>query len=255
MSDTHNALIVDQFTRQAVPYSNAAPIQNDDLLNRIVRIAKATANDTSLDVACGPGLLVCAFASVVQHATGIDLTPAMLDQARKLQHQQHLANITWDQGDVTRLPYPDAHFSVVTCRFAFHHFPQPLSVLQEMRRVCQPGGRIVVADSSPAAARADAFNAMERLRDPSHTRALPIAELSTLFQQVGLPAPHVETYRLSGELEDLLARSFPNPGDADRIRQIFENSLIDDTLDMAARRENGKIHHAFPITILTATVS
>lgn len=255
MPDTHNALILDQFTRQAIPFSTAAPIQNDDLLNRIVRSAKATASDTSLDIACGPGLLVCAFAPVVRHATGIDLTPAMLDQARKLQHQQNLSNITWDQGDVTRLPYPDAHFSIVTCRFAFHHFLHPLAVLQEMRRVCQPGGRIVVADSSPDANRADAFNAMERLRDPSHTRALPIAELSALFQQVGLPAPHVETYRLSGELDDLLARSFPNPGDADRIRRLFEDSLIDDTLDMTARRENGEILYAFPIAILAATVS
>ena|SRR5271157_3748892 len=113
----------------------------------------------ALDVACGPGLLVCALAKMVYHATGIDLTPAMLEQASKTQQEQGLSNISWDQGDGTALPYKDAAFNVVTCRFAFHHFPEPLQVLREMRRVCRAGGRIVVADSAPAAAKADAFNA------------------------------------------------------------------------------------------------
>jgi SAM-dependent methyltransferase len=37
--------------------------------------------DSVLDVACGPGLVVCAFAPLVRHATGIDVTPAMLERA------------------------------------------------------------------------------------------------------------------------------------------------------------------------------
>ncbi|HKR96320.1 MAG TPA: methyltransferase type 11, partial [Candidatus Angelobacter sp.] len=62
---SHDSRILDQFTRQAVPFSTAAPIRNEEALNRIVRWAGATAEDTVLDVACGPGLLVCAFARVV----------------------------------------------------------------------------------------------------------------------------------------------------------------------------------------------
>jgi len=189
----------------------------------------------------------------VKHATGIDLTPAMLDQARKLQQQRSLHNVTWTLGDVTSRPYRDRQFSIVTSRFAFHHLPEPRAALKEMLRVCQPGGRIVVADSGPAAPKAGAFNAMERLRDPSHTRALPLEELRGLFAQEGL-APRLEMYRLAGDLEDLLARSFPEPGDADRVRQIFEDSLQDDALDMATRCENGKIVYAFPIAILSAVV-
>jgi ubiquinone/menaquinone biosynthesis C-methylase UbiE len=196
-------------------------------------------------------LLVCAFAPVVQHATGIDLTPAMLEQARNLQHQQSLHNVTWTLGDVTRLPYRDHEFSIVASRFAFHHLPEPRAALNEMRRVCKPGGRIVVADIAPAPLKADALNAVERLRDPSHTRALPPEEHRTLFAQVGL-TPRLEMSHLAGDLESLLARSFPAPGDADRIRQIFEASLQDDALDLRTRAENGKILYAFPIAILSA---
>ena len=253
MEIKHQERILDQFTRQAVPFSSAPAIRNLEALNRVVELAAAGPEDTALDVACGPGLLVCAFARVVRHATGIDLTPAMLEQARELQRQQGLQNVTWRQGDVLPLPYADGEFSIVSARFAFHHFLYPLAVLKEMRRVCRrAGGRIVVADSAPAPGKADAFNAVERLRDPSHVRAMPAEELREMFVSAGLSEPRVESYRLEGELEDLLRRSFPNEGDADRIREIFERSLDDDGLDMATRRENGKIYYSFPVAILVS---
>ena len=247
--------ILDQFTRQALPFASAPSIRNREALDRIVRMANAGPTDLVLDVACGPGLLVCAFATVVEHATGIDLTPAMLEQARREQQQQGLDNIRWVHGDVLPLPFPDETFSIVTARFAFHHFPNPLAVLQEMRRVCKTTGRVVVADTAPAAGKAANLNAMERLRDPSHVRAMPLVELSGLFHDAGLKVNCIDTYRLEGELEDLLRRSFPNDDDADRIRKIFRDSLADDALDMAVRQEAGKIYFAFPVAILVAIKS
>jgi SAM-dependent methyltransferase len=250
MEVKHREQILDQFTRQAVPFSTAPAIRNQEALQRIVEMAGAGPDDTVLDVACGPGLLVCAFAKVVRHATGMDLTPAMLEQARELQRQQGLPNITWKQGDVLQLPYADGTFSIVSARFAFHHFLDPLAVLKEMKRVCQADGRIVVADSAPNREKADAFNAVERLRDPSHVRAMPVEELREMFRSAGLDNPRITTYRLEGELEDLLRRSFPNEGDADRIREMFDLSLSDNGLDMATRRKDGKIYYGFPVAIL-----
>ena len=174
MNSNHER-VLDQFTRQALPFASAPSIRNREALDRIVRMAEAGPRDVVLDVACGPGLLVCAFATVVEHATGIDLTPAMLEQARREQQQQGLDNITWLQGDVLPLPFSDETFSIVTARFAFHHFPNPLAVLLEMRRVCKMAGCILVADTAPAEDKAANLNAMERLRDPSHVRAMPVA--------------------------------------------------------------------------------
>jgi ubiquinone/menaquinone biosynthesis C-methylase UbiE len=251
----HRSRILDQFTRQAVPFAEARAIRNQEALDRIVQMAEAGSEDTSLDVACGPGLLACAFARAVRHAVGIDLTPAMLEQARKTQGEQRLHNLTWLRGDVYSLPFPDEHFSIVSSRFAFHHLEDPLAALKEMCRVAKPGGRVVVADMAPAPEKAGALNAEERLRDPSHVRAMAMAELIRLFAQAGLPEPRVSTYRLEGELEDLLSRSFPNEGDADRIRGIFRDSLRDDALDLATRQENGKIFFAFPVAVLAAKKS
>jgi ubiquinone/menaquinone biosynthesis C-methylase UbiE len=247
---SHNARILDQFTRQAVPFSQSPSVSNQKALEFIVSSAGAGFDDTVLDVACGPGLLVCAFARVVRHATGIDLTPAMLEQARKAQQEQGLTNVRWDQGDVTRLPYADGEFSIVSCRFVFHHLQNPLTVLKEMVRVCKPGGRIVVADIAPAPDKADALNAEERLRDPSHVRAMPEEELRGLFAQAGLPQPTAGQYRVECDLDDLLSRSFPNPGDEEKIRRMFFESIGSNTLDLNTRIEDGKIYYSFPVAVL-----
>lgn len=252
----HREQVVDQFTRQAAQFAHSPAARNEDIVERILRMARLEPSDTALDVACGPGVLACALARRVARATGIDLTPAMLDQARATQADAGLSNLEWDPGDVTAMPYAARTFSVVTCRFAFHHFPEPLRALGEMRRVAAPGGRIVVADSAPSAAKADAFNAMEKLRDPSHTRAMPVAELRGLFASAGLPEPQIEQTRLALELDSFLARSYPPGGDRDkdRLRAMFDSALVEDRLDVEPRREGGTVCFSIPVAILAAQV-
>lgn len=251
---THQDLILDQFTRQATPFNTAKTIADESALRLLVEFSGAGVEDTVLDVACGGGLVVCAFAHEVKHATGIDVTPAMLDRAQRLAREQGLSNVSWRQGDVQSLPFPDRSFTLVVSRFTFHHFQNPDAVLREMVRVCVPGGRIVVADVDASAdpTKAAEFNRMEQLRDPSHVRAMPSLELRGLFRAAGLPAPRETAYELRDELENLLRRSFPNPGDDDKIREIFAASARDDRLGIPLRREGDTIHYAYPVTVLAA---
>ena len=108
------------------------------------------------------------------------------------------------------------------------------------------------SEASPEPAKAAEFNRMEKLRDPSHVRAMPLVELKNLYHQVGLPAPRVTNYRLEGELEGLLSRSFPLPGDADKIREIFGGSLGDDRLGIPMSRDGERIRYAYRVAILVA---
>jgi ubiquinone/menaquinone biosynthesis C-methylase UbiE len=252
---SHQQKILDQFTRQARQFAQSSTARSEEILECVLRMTQPQSSDSALDVACGPGLLVCALARRVNHATGIDLTPAMLDQARRTQREQGIENVCWDCGDVTAMPYRDHTFDIVTCRFAFHHFPQPLAVLREMRRVCRPGGCVLVVDSAPAEEKTDAFNAMERLRDPSHTRAMPMEELRSLFREAGLPQPQIERTRLALELNELLSRSYPQEGDGDRIRAMFAQALTDDFLDVAPRGDEQKVFFSIPVAILAARVA
>lgn len=250
----HTEQIVDQFTKQAEQFAASPTARSEDILERIVRLADPQPPDAALDVACGPGVLACALAKQVRQAAGIDLTPAMLEQARRTQQEQRLTNVEWILGDVTAMPFADGSFDVVTCRFAFHHFPEPLKVLREMRRVCRGGGRVVVADSAPATAKAAAFNAMEKMRDPSHTRALPEEEMTALFREAGLPHPRVERTRLALSLDEFLSRSYPKEGDEARIRRMFQDALADDAMDVQPRMEQGQLYFSVPVAIVGARV-
>jgi len=255
MTDTnHQGLILDQFTRQATVFSTAPSITDEGALLMIVEAVSPGPEDTVLDVACGPGLVVCAFAPRVREATGIDVTPAMLERARALAAEKGLSNVAWRQGDVYSLPFDDGSFTIVTTRFSFHHFLDPAAVLREMVRVCAPGGRVVVVDdyASEDPAKAAAFNQLERLRDPSHVRCLTLTELKNLFPTVGLPAPQVSFYELRSTIGSLLARSFPNPGDDLKIVEMFKASALDDRLGIPLRVDAEEIHCAYPVAILAA---
>lgn len=254
--DEQRRLIVEQFTKQAVPFAEM-PIHNEDATNRLViETAGISPDDTVLDVACGPGLITRAVAAIARHVVGIDITPAMIEEARKRQGAMGLTNMDWKVGDVLPLPFPDSSFSAVITRYSFHHFLEPEAVLTEMVRVCQPGGRVAVVDvimSTPE--QAEAYNRMEKLRDPSHTRALLLPELTGMFHDAGLDGMKTAFYKLDVELEKLLTASCTKPDDAKAVRQIFEDDLGVDLLGVGAYRREGKIHFAFPVVVVAGRKS
>ncbi len=255
MSDAgHQERILDQFTRQAMPFSTANTITDANALRMIVAAAAPRPSDTVLDVACGGGIVVCAFAPEVKHATGIDMTPAMLDRARALAAERSITNVSWDRGDVGSLPYADGTFDVVVTRFSMHHFLDPIAVLREMVRVCKPGGRVVVVDmyASGDPAKAAEWNRLEKLRDPSHVRCLTLTELKGLFGRVGLPEARASHYELRDEVQNLLRRSFPNPGDDLKIIEMFAASAEDGRLGIPVRRDGDQLNYAYQVAILAA---
>ena len=251
----HSKLIRDQFTRQAGVFNAAATITNEQALNMIVAAGRPKPDDTILDVACGGGIIVCAFAAHVRHATGIDMTPAMLDQSRRLAARKALTNTSWKQGDVTTLPFADASFSIVVTRFSFHHFLDPLTVMKEMVRVCAPGGRVVIVDMycSEDPVKAARWNQLEKLRDPSHVRCLSLSELNALFPRVGLPLPETAFYDLRDTVKALLGRSFPNPGDDVKVMEMFATAVRDDSLGLEVRLKDDELRYAYPTAILSAS--
>jgi ubiquinone/menaquinone biosynthesis C-methylase UbiE len=251
VQEEQRRLIVEQFTRQAVPFSQMAAHSNDEANGLLIDMVKIAPGDTVLDVACGPGLVACALAEIAHHVTGLDLTPAMIEQAQVRQRTKGLTNLTWVTGDAIPLPFPEASFSVVTTRYSFHHFLDPQAVLREMVRVCQPGGRVAVIDVfTSSSEQGEAYDRVEKLLDPSHVRALSVEELTNLFHNAGLRNLKTAFYKWEMELEVLLGASFPSPGDADRVRQTFAEDVGVNRLGLGAHRKDGAIHFAFPIVVI-----
>ncbi|HYQ01427.1 MAG TPA: class I SAM-dependent methyltransferase [Polyangiaceae bacterium] len=257
MSDSkaeHAARIQDQFSRQALPFAALPAHSNAEGFELLARSARLGPDDELLDVACGPGLVACELAPRVKSARGLDVVEPMIEQARARAARLGLDNVAFDAGDCTQLPYADGSFSRVVTRYSFHHLLEPALTLREMTRVCRPGGTITVCDAAPARDKRDAYNRMEKLRDPSHAAALCPEQLEDLFSSQGLQVYDRAQYRLEVALEDSLAASFPAPGAADKLREMFEKDLSVNDLGVGATRRGQAIWFSFPIMILSARV-
>lgn len=248
---THAKDILDQFTRQASVF--AQKMEHSKSVEFLVEQAAVRHKDRVLDVACGPGLLACALANEVVAVTGIDMTPAMLEEAAIRQKSLGLTNISWDLGSAYKLPYADNSFTRVVSRYSFHHFDQVAKALAEMRRVCKKGGLLVIADFDIAPPYGDAFNQMEKLRDPSHVYAFSQQAFTDLIKAAGFKHVYVNNYTIDMELEGQLSASFPLAGDAEKIRALFQADLTDGTLGLNTRKvlEDGqqKLYFTYPIGV------
>jgi len=248
-ADEQRRLILDQFTKQAVPFSQIHARDHAEIHRLLIETAGIGPGDEVLDVACGPGLVACEVTRVARHVTGIDLTPAMIDQARGRQRSLGLANLTWVQGDAQPLPFPDASFSRVVTRYSFHHVTDPRGVFAEMLRVCEPGGRVTVCDVfTTSAGQAELYDRLERHRDPSHTHALQLAELDAVF--AGLGDQRREFYRYPVKVEDLLSRSFPGPGGAEAFREMVVADVGVNRIGIAPSSD-GELGFSFPVVIVS----
>lgn len=115
-------------------------------LRRIQRLAierlKLVPGQHVLDLGCGPGDGATRIAEAGAFAIGLDYSQGMLETAR---HAVGLSG-RLTRGDAGRLPFADASFDKICCTNSFHHYPDHLAALREMRRVLKPGGLLVLVD-------------------------------------------------------------------------------------------------------------
>jgi ubiquinone/menaquinone biosynthesis C-methylase UbiE len=93
-----------------------------------------------LDLGCGQGNTTRCLADVLRPASclGIEFDPALVDYAST--RDDNPPEVTFQQGDATKLPFPDASFDVAFCRYLLIHMTDPMAVVREMMRVVKPGG-------------------------------------------------------------------------------------------------------------------
>jgi SAM-dependent methyltransferase len=196
-----------EFTRQAKQFASAPAITAAELTARFVDAVDAGPETTILDVACGPGIVTAPIAAKARAVVAFDLTPEMLQQARERCGKARLKNVTFQRGSATALPFPDCSFDGVVTRLSVHHFEAPGRVVDEMFRVLKPGGKCVLADvvSSADANESELHNAVEVLRDPSHVRMLPVAELTALITGAGFAIETQDTWDQPRKFEEWAA--------------------------------------------------
>jgi phosphatidylethanolamine/phosphatidyl-N-methylethanolamine N-methyltransferase len=98
-----------------------------------------------LEVGVGTGLSLPYYPRE-SHVTGIDISEAMLDRAREREEALGHSDIDLRLMDARELTYPDATFDHVLAPYVISVVPEPRKVMAEIRRVCKPGGTVVVVN-------------------------------------------------------------------------------------------------------------
>jgi phosphatidylethanolamine/phosphatidyl-N-methylethanolamine N-methyltransferase len=118
------------------------PTLHPGRLQAMQRMAIAS-GDRILEVGVGTGINLSLYPRDCA-VTGIDLSDSMLEKAHDRVAEKAMRNVRLLQMDATSLSFPDDSFDIVYAPYLISVVPDPVAVASEMRRVCRPGGRIII---------------------------------------------------------------------------------------------------------------
>jgi len=210
------------FSERADVYTTSAPHRDPQVLSWLVDCAQPQADWRALDIATGTGHTAFALSPHVREVVALDLTPAMLDEARGLAARRGITNVRFVVGDAHELPFGDGSFELVTCRRAPHHFDDLPRALCEMRRVLVPDGRLVIDDRSvPEDDWIDAImHELDTLHDRSHVRQYRPSAWRRLLEDAGFEVESAEPYVKHRPVRSLTDRVAPK--DVAKIHEILD---------------------------------
>lgn len=140
-------MIRNTFNAVADGYGAGASRFFHDSSQLMAELHQLQGNERILDVACGTGAAAIPLAKCVPNGrvTGIDLSPGMLAQARQRAQAEGLANIEFQEQDMTALSVPDGSFDRVNCGFGLFFVEDMLSLLKHLGNKLRPGGKVMVS--------------------------------------------------------------------------------------------------------------
>jgi SAM-dependent methyltransferase len=198
----------------------------DELSARVNRLlGPFRGTELALDSGCGTGSLAFALAPHVGRVIGVDTNADYLEAARARAPE----NVELVEGDATALAFEYGRFDVSGCLRVLHHVRRPELVVSELARVTRPAGRILLADQlgSIDPLRTLELDRFERLRDPSHQRLLPDADIRGYLDANDLVLVSSETERERIDLEERLALAQVPEEQRVRIRGLAPSSVYE----------------------------
>ena len=188
-----------------------------DLSERVRRLlGPFTGNEAALDAGSGTGSLAFALAPHVAEVIGVDTREDYLEAGRASAPE----NVSFQTADVMSLPFGYAEFDIVCCHRVLHHVRRPELAVSELARVARPGGKVFVADQLGSIdplvnLEQDRF---ERLRDATHQRLLPEADIRGYLDANDLVLVSSEITREKVDLEERLTLAGFDDEERERIR-------------------------------------
>ena len=233
------------FSRQASGFAGVGlNLGREELLRWVVESLPLSPATRALDIAAGTGHLSRAVAPHVGSMAAIDVTAAMLREARAEVARAGLRNLHLVRGDAGRLPFAGGHFDLVMCRLALHHFAEPAAEVAEMARVTRAAGMLAIVDLlfPDDAALATRYNTFERMRDPSHAWALTATDLRNMLVAAGCRVSSWDVRDVEVPLEPWFELTHTSASTRKTIELAFDSELDGGPpTGMRPRRREGRL--------------
>jgi ubiquinone/menaquinone biosynthesis C-methylase UbiE len=214
MKSAHDANVASQFGPRAKAYvESAVHAQGADLV-RIAEVAAAHRPRRAIDLGCGGGHVTYAMAPHAGETVACDLSADMLAAVRDTAASRGFADVRTVQTSVEALPFEDASFDLLGCRFSAHHWQDVDAGLREGHRVLKAGSPALFVDvvAPPSPLLDTHLQAVELLRDTSHVRDYSEAEWLARLGEAGFVVGQVSAWRLRMDFPVWIARmATPEP--------------------------------------------
>lgn len=211
-----------QYASRAREYVESVDHSTGDDLSQVEDLVRGCRSHRVLDLGCGGGHVSYRAAPHVAQVVACDITPAMLEAVTTTAAERDLPNIAVMEAAAEQLPFADASFDLVVCRFSAHHWQNLEAGLREARRVLKHVGRALFIDVvAPGDPVLDThLQAFELLRDPSHVRDYSVADWTAALARAGWVVHGITTRKLHMEFPVWIARTATTPEHADAIRSL-----------------------------------
>ncbi len=216
-------LVKAQFARNAEAYVKSRSHSQGSDLAKILDWTKPSDSWRCLDVATGGGHVARILSPHVGFVVAVDLTPEMLQAARRSIEETGVQNVIYVVSDAEDLPFLDETFNLVTCRIAPHHFKDKNAFLRQVFRVLKSGGKFVMIDNvAPEDPVLDRdMNTFEKLRDESHVRCSTISQWKEMLGAAAFSIIREETVRKTYEFREWAARTARSSEQVENVRRYI----------------------------------
>lgn len=226
MKSAHDSNVTSQFGPRAKAYVESAVHSQGADLARIADVAAAVRPARAIDLGCGGGHVTYAMAPHASDAVACDLSADMLAVVRETAASRGLGSVRTVQSSVEKLPFDDATFDMLGCRFSAHHWQDVDAGLREGRRVLKQGSPAIFVDvvAPPSPLLDTHLQGVELLRDTSHVRDYSEAEWRAKLANAGFVVKNVGTWRLRMDFAVWIARMATPEPLATAIRMVQDSA-------------------------------
>ena len=176
---------------------------------------------------------------------GLDLTPEMLAEARRVAAERGVTTVEWVLGDAQSLPFRDGIFDIYMVRAAPHHFPDLEQSLREAARVLKPGGRACYIDCAPPAAARDVLHGVEVGRDPSHVQSRTVDEWTGMIGDAGLVVERADQREVDWDHDDWMNNMAVPADRRPELAKLVESARGAALAQLHPERREGRLFHAY----------